>query len=127
MGATIRLDAEPRSVGHARRFCSATLEHLGVGGDLVDVCVLLVSELATNAVLHARTPFTVTIELDAVLRVEVHDDDPRPPHPRDYGPEASSGRGMHLVEALADGSGTVTDAEGGKSVWFEMTRPEMAG
>jgi len=128
VGDTIRLDAEPRSVGHARRFCSATLEGWGVAGELIDTCVLLVSELATNAVLHARTPFTVTIERRPALRVEVHDEDPRLPHPRDYGPEASSGRGLHLVEALAQSSGTVTHAAGGKSVWFELAwDPEMAG
>jgi anti-sigma regulatory factor (Ser/Thr protein kinase) len=127
VGDTIRLDAEPRSVGRARRFCSATLEGWGVTGELVDTCVLLVSELATNAVLHARTPFTVTIDRRPTLRVEVHDGDPRPPHTRDYGPEAASGRGLHLVEALAASSGTVTRSDG-KAVWFELTwDPEMAG
>ena len=127
MGDTIRLDAEPRSVGRARRFCSAALEGWGVSGEVADTCVLLVSELATNAVLHARTPFTVSIERDPTLRVEVHDGDPRPPHTRDYGPEAASGRGLHLVEALAHSSGTVTHA-GGKSVWFELAGDEeMAG
>lgn len=96
--------------------------------DVVDTCVLLVSELATNAVLHARTPFTVTVEQLPVLRVEVHDDDPRLPHARDYGPEAASGRGLHLVEALSQSSGTVTHPSGGKSVWFELAwSPEMAG
>jgi anti-sigma regulatory factor (Ser/Thr protein kinase) len=124
----IRLDAEPLSVGRARRFCSATLQGWGVATEVIETCVLLVSELATNAVLHARTPFTVTIESRRVLRVEVHDDDPRLPHARDYGPEASSGRGLHLVEALAQSSGTVTHSAGGKSVWFELAwDPEMAG
>ena len=128
MGDTIRLDAEPRSVGRARRFCSATLQGWGVAPDLVDTCVLLVSELATNAVLHARTPFSVMIERTPLLRVEVTDGDPRLPHARDYGPEASSGRGLQLVEALSQSSGTVTHAEGGKSVWFELAwDPEMAG
>jgi anti-sigma regulatory factor (Ser/Thr protein kinase) len=128
VGDTIRLDAEPRSVGRARRFCSATLEGWGVASEVVDTCVLLVSELATNAVLHARTPFTVTIDPRPVLRIEVHDDDPGLPHPRDYGPEASSGRGLHLLEALSESSGTVVDASGGKAVWFEVAwHPEMAG
>lgn len=118
---SIRLDAEPRSVGRARRFCAATLEAWGAGSEVVDTCVLLVSELSTNAILHARTPFTVTITREPVLRVEVLDGDPRLPHPRDYGPEASSGRGLHLVERLAHSSGTVLhEGRGGKSVWFEM-------
>ncbi len=127
MGDRIRLDAEPLSVGRARRFCTSTLRGWGATPDLVETCELLVSELATNAVLHARTPFTVMIERQPVLRVEVHDGDPRPPHPRDYGPEASSGRGLHLVEMLSQSSGTVTLPDGGKSVWFEMAwATEMA-
>lgn len=98
--------------------------------EVIDTCVLLVSELATNAVLHARTPFTVTIERDPELRVEVHDGDARLPHARDFGPESASGRGLQLVEALARRSGTVSDAGGGKSVWFELataTDQELAG
>ncbi|QYG92183.1 ATP-binding protein [Iamia sp. SCSIO 61187] len=120
MGDTIRLEAEPRSVGRARRFCAATLHGWGVRGPVVETCVLLVSELATNAVLHARTDFTVSIEREPRLRIEVCDGDPRLPHTRDFGPEAASGRGLHLVEALAVSSGTVTHPTGGKSVWFEL-------
>ncbi len=119
MGDSMRLDAEPRSVGRARRFCAATLAGWGVDAEVVDTCVLLVSELATNAVLHARTPFTVEIALDPVLRVEVHDGDRRLPHPRDYGVEAASGRGLHLVEALSVSSGTELSSSG-KAVWFEL-------
>lgn len=119
MGDTIRLDAEPMSVGRARRFASSTLEEWGVDADTVDTVVLLVSELATNAVLHARTPFTVVIDQIRGVRVEVHDGDPRPPHARDYGPDAASGRGLHLVEALATTSGTEVSARG-KAVWFEL-------
>ena len=120
MGDTIRLDAEPRSVGRARRFGAAPLEGWGLRRPLVETCVLLVSELATNAVLHARTEFTVSIEREPRLRIEVFDGDPRLPHARDFGPEAASGRGLHLVERLAVSSGTVTHATGGKSVWFEL-------
>lgn len=128
MADRIRLAAEPLSVGRARRFCTTTLRGWGVAAGTVDTCELLVSELATNALLHARTPFTVTIERHPVLRIEVHDADPRLPHPRDYGPEASSGRGLHLVERMAHSSGTVTLPSGGKAVWFEMAwDPEMAG
>lgn len=127
MGDTIRLDAEPKSVGRARRFCSATLQAWGVRAPVVDTCVLLVSELATNAVLHARTEFTVSIDLDPRLRVEVFDGDARLPHARDFGPAAASGRGLHLVETLAVSSGTVTHATGGKSVWFELPWGEERG
>jgi len=115
----INLDADPASVGRARLFCATTLEGWGADTELVATCSLLVSELASNAVLHARTPFTVALEHRERLRVEVLDGDPRPPHPCDYRVDALSGRGLHLVEALARASGTTTSA-GGKSVWFEL-------
>lgn len=132
MGDTITLEAVPRSVGRARRFCTSTLTELGAPPDIVSTCVLLVSELATNVVLHARTPFTVSIELDPQLRVEVRDGDPRMPHPREYSIEAASGRGLRLVRTLSRSSGAERSAEG-KMVWFELdwrgtpARPHQAG
>ena len=81
----------------------------------------VVSELATNAVLHARTPFTVALELGAdSLRVEVSDRSLRRPQPRAYGEDATTGRGLALLEALAGATGVeVTD--GGKTGWCELT------
>lgn len=117
--ARTRLDPDPQSVSQARRFCSTTLTGWGADPELVSNCVLLVSELATNAVLHAGTPFTVTIERAERLRVEIADADPRHPQSRDYGLHAMSGRGLHLVEAIARASGSVT-VDGGKAVWFEL-------
>lgn len=119
VGTRIRLDAEPRSVGQARRFCATTLEGWGADPDLVATCVLLVSELATNAVLHAGTPFRVSIERTRRLRIAVDDEDPRMPHIRDYSADSMSGRGLHLVEALARSSGA-RRVGGGKTVWFEI-------
>jgi anti-sigma regulatory factor (Ser/Thr protein kinase) len=119
VGTRISLDVDPRSVGQARRFCAATLDGWGADPDLVSTCVLLVSELATNAVLHARTAFTVSIERGERLRIEVDDGDPRMPHARDYSLDAMSGRGLHLVEALSRASGAQRHGEG-KTVWFEV-------
>lgn len=119
MGTRISLDADPRSVGQARRFCAATLDGWGADPELVSTCVLLVSELATNAVLHARTAFSVAIERHSALRIEVDDGDPRMPHARDYSLDAMSGRGLHLVEALSQASGAHRSGEG-KTVWFEV-------
>lgn len=125
MRTRIDLDADPESVGRARRFCATTLEGWGADPDLASTCVLLVSELATNAVLHARTSFVVTIERGERLRVAVDDGDPRLPHARDCGLEALSGRGLHLVEALARTSGAEV-APTGKTVWFEVDwTPQM--
>jgi anti-sigma regulatory factor (Ser/Thr protein kinase) len=119
VGTGIRLDADPRSVGRARRFCASTLDEWGAAADTVTTCVLLVSELATNAVLHAHSGFTVRMEQGDALRVEVDDDDPRLPQVRDYRVDSASGRGMRMVRALARASGA-TATSAGKTVWFEL-------
>lgn len=120
----VRLPAHATSVRVARRFVGAVLEELvsAQEGDLVETALLLVSELATNAVLHARTPFRIVIDVDAgCVRVEVHDGSPVLPARRPYTVTASTGRGIAIVHDLAaeDGAERVG---GGKVVWFELSR-----
>lgn len=119
MAESIHLAAEPSSVGQARRFCTAVLESWGADDDLVITCALLVSELATNAVLHARTPFSVRLHRRGVVRVEVCDESPHLPHSGDVDVDSPSGRGLRMVEGLSTTSGT-TALTDGKSVWFEL-------
>lgn len=84
---------------------------------------LLVTELVTNAVLHAHTPITVTLETrGAALRMSVADTNPRLPVVRESGPDATTGRGLHLVEMLAQHWG-LEEREGGKAVWCELVAP----
>jgi anti-sigma regulatory factor (Ser/Thr protein kinase) len=86
-----------------------------------ELAELLVSELVTNAVLHART--TITLEITAVpdgVRVGVLDGAARGPRPRDFSLEATTGRGLTLVESLASAWGTNPTADG-KQVWFELS------
>ena len=87
---------------------------------------LVVSELATNAVLHARTPYEVRMELGQdVVRIEVHDGVGRPPVRRYFSDEATSGRGLRLVEELSVAWGV--DLKGkGKTVWAEMSTVDPA-
>lgn len=86
----------------------------------------LVSEVVTNAIIHARTPFRVRVATgDRAIRVSVHDASPANPVKRDYGPNHPTGRGLHIVEALADRWGVAPDGEG-KVVWFEVDRSETA-
>jgi anti-sigma regulatory factor (Ser/Thr protein kinase) len=115
----LRLPPEPSSAGAARRFVAAALD---AGGEVAELAVLLVSELASNAVLHARTPFEVVVHVDeGHLRVEVSDLDSRLPSLRTYARESITGRGLHMVAASADRWGF--DAQpGGKVVWFECNR-----
>ena len=91
------------------------LEH-----DLHDA-VLLVSELTTNAITHARSGFELAVSLtDQHLRVEVTDADPGIPQVQWVPAGATSGRGLLIVETLADAWGVTPLEGGGKTVWFEL-------
>jgi len=81
---------------------------------------LLVSEIATNAVLHARSAFRVVVHRSTRrLHVEIFDDSPEPPTVKAHSVEAPTGRGMRIVDALATRWGVHQDGTG-KSVWFEL-------
>lgn len=119
------LEPDTASAGEARRFVDTILEQWDCQALLDDV-QLLVSELVTNAVVHAGSDAQVAVRLlpDA-LRIEVVDREPEPlPAPkRPSRPDAESGRGLFLVEQLAAAWG-VEPFDGGKSVWFEVARPD---
>ena len=93
---------------------------------LEETAVLLVSELVTNAVRHARGTDVISLELETGgiwLRIEVQDADPRWPQPRTPGGFDESGFGFVLVDALA-GKWGVRETATGKAVWAELdTRP----
>lgn len=113
------LPAEPASAGTARRFIVEALHRLRCDA-LADIAELLVSELVTNAVLHARTDVSVRVRVEgASLRVEVGDASTQPVTRRSFGPHATTGRGLELVSALASRWGAET-ADHGKKVWFEL-------
>ena len=86
----------------------------------IDDSTLLVSELVTNAILHARSPIDLVVrKVRTAVRVEVYDEGSglaRPLHPE---LDAAAGRGLGLVEAVATRWG-VDEAEVGKTVWFEI-------
>jgi anti-sigma regulatory factor (Ser/Thr protein kinase) len=108
----------PSSAPAARRFVAS----LALTGDeeLSQRLSTLVSELATNAILHARTAFTVhASRADGVIRVAVSDESDEPPVLRGYDNTQPTGRGLHFVEALSDRWGYTSRARG-KTVWFEL-------
>ena len=89
---------------------------------LEETAVLLVSELVTNSVRHARDSEAITLELEAAgtwLRIEVTDADPRWPQPRTPAGFDGSGFGLMLVDALA-GKWGVRETGIGKAVWAEL-------
>ena len=116
-----KLPSDPSAVPAARRFVSQAVTHQGGHGAMLDKTQLLVTELTTNAVVHANSPIRLSVmpEPDHV-RVEVRDDAPCPLGPPTRPePDAESGRGLWLVDALATTWG-VNGNERGKTVWFEV-------
>ena len=87
----------------------------------LEQALLVVSELVTNAVLHAETPCELQLDVtDGRLRVEVRDSDTRPPVRRLAPTDGvASGRGLRMMQAMGDGWGVVDDADG-KVVWWEL-------
>lgn len=118
--AELSLSASPASVGEARGFVVGTLEEWDVP-DLAWAAGQVVSELATNAVIHAGTPFTVALALEgAALRIDVRDGSRRMPRQRHYGLDATTGRGLALVGALSREWG-IEPYPPGKTVWCVVT------
>ena len=109
------------SAGAARRFVADALAGAGVERDVVDLAELLTSEIVTNAVVHARSMAEVGVDrVGDAVRVEVLDVAPSLPHVRHVPPEATAGRGLAIVEALANRWGVEPRGESGKVVWFEL-------
>jgi anti-sigma regulatory factor (Ser/Thr protein kinase) len=121
----VNLAPDPKSASVARAFVRRELTDV-CPPDLVDVAELLVSELVTNAVLHARTPLRVDLDSGPRgVRVAVTDGSSTLPRVRDHTPGASTGRGLQMVASLADAWGTDLDGEG-KTVWFELSPAGLA-
>ncbi|MFI5101145.1 MAG: ATP-binding protein [Actinomycetes bacterium] len=114
------LSADPEQVAEARRLVAGYLHDRGE--DDGEVAVLLVSELVTNAILYGRAPLELRAHTEgSALRVEVRDQEPAsPPVLRgDVDLAEVGGRGLQLVDTLADRWGWAAE-EQGKVVWFEL-------
>jgi len=107
------------TVGMPRQARHAVAERLGPHPRRDDV-LLCVSEVVTNAVLHARSPREMTVTRDGDrLTVEVVDGDATPPVRRDHDPTAPTGRGLLILDRLTTRWGT-RPTDHGKTVWFEF-------
>jgi hypothetical protein len=117
---TAEFPAERGSPGCARRLVVAALQEWGCGGALVDDAALVVTELASNVVLHAGTPLSISVRvLDSMLHVAVCDG---------VSPHASGSdgwmtpqplHGLDLIDAISTRWG-VECVPGGKVVWAEL-------
>jgi len=118
---TMTLPAAHQAVRMARHATSDALAAWRLA-HMEETAVLLVSELVTNAVRHARGTHAIALELQADrswLRIEVQDGDPRWPQPRTPAGFDESGFGFVLVDALA-GKWGVRETAAGKAVWAEL-------
>jgi hypothetical protein len=117
----VTLPAATDSVPAARRFVREALTGLDAAGACEDA-VALVSEVATNAVIHARTPYTIAVSrVGDTVRVGVHDLSAVIPRRRAYGVDATTGRGLRLIATLSSRWG-IDAKTPGKVVWFEVPR-----
>jgi anti-sigma regulatory factor (Ser/Thr protein kinase) len=120
----LRLDPLGESVAIARRYVRDAVLALG-HEHLLDSAVLGVSELVTNACLHARTALTVVVAAAHPhgVRITVTDGSPTLPTQRRHGRTAATGRGLRLLDTF--GRWGVESAPEGKAVWFEpVEQPE---
>jgi serine phosphatase RsbU (regulator of sigma subunit)/anti-sigma regulatory factor (Ser/Thr protein kinase) len=112
------LEPHPQTPGRARRLIRQALHRWDLD-DQSDAAELLVSEIVTNAVRYAERPITLRLLRTDVLRCEVGDDAPLLPRMRHAAPEEEGGRGLYLVNRMAQRWGA-TRLGAGKVVWFEL-------
>jgi len=117
-GATRTFAFSREAPAAARRFAVATLGAWGAG-DLADDAALVVTELAANAIVHARSAFTVVLSAhDDLLRISVRDASPL----AGAGPRAAPLHGLGAVDALASRWGVESLGNAGKTVWVDLHR-----
>lgn len=121
--AVIDLPHELSSVSRARAFVRARSAEWGIGEPLDDA-LLVVSELAANALTHAGSSYRVRLSAtEQALRIEVDDDGAGTPEPQPLSETDEHGRGLYLVSALATSWGMGAAEGGGKRVWAELALP----
>lgn len=115
---SLSLELEPRldAARHARELVAAVCARWR-REDLAESASVAVTELVNNAVVHAGTPITVEVRLDAdELLVAVRDRSTEPPRPREAAPTSYGGRGLMLLDAVSSRWGCTPEADG-KVVW----------
>ncbi|GAC1445824.1 MAG: ATP-binding protein [Mycobacteriales bacterium] len=122
----VRLEPEARAAGLARQVVRTTLQRWRLM-DLADSMALAASELVSNALLHGRPPLSVTLRRrPRDVRLDVHDGSPVEPalDPGVAAEDATSGRGLQIVAALAASVGCEQIPNDGKRIYATFTRPQ---
>ncbi|MFI5756169.1 ATP-binding protein [Streptomyces sp. NPDC051569] len=125
----LEVGPDPSEVGRARRWARSRLAGSGIGDDepVAETLILLISELVTNAVVHTGCPAVLRMLFGAgaaeagTVRVEVADASASPPRPRHAEGDDTNGRGLELVDGLADRWGWQPEGAG-KRIWCEVDR-----
>lgn len=119
----LEVGADPAEVGRARRWARSRLVGSGIKDDepIAETLILLISELVTNAVVHTGCPAVLRMLFGETVRVEVADSSNCPPRPRHAEGDDTNGRGLELVDGLADRWGWQPEGAG-KSIWCEVDR-----
>lgn len=116
----LHLSPEPASPGKARTFVRDLMVEWGLEGEVVEDAELLVSELVTNAIIHARTGATVEVSrYDGAVEFAVSDESVRPVQLRRPSVEAVTGRGIYFLDRLAP-DWEVEPTSNGKRVRFSL-------
>ena len=116
------------AIAPARHWARERLSESGIDDGRLELLVLLVSELVTNAVAHADPPVVLRVHVDEErTRVEVTDGVREVPVVRDPPPTALGGRGVMFVDRLSSSWGTCDEeGEAAKAVWFELRHDDVS-
>ena len=124
MTSTRKFRCQPEAVTAARMYVRDLLS--GQPPEVVQAAELLTSELAANSIRHARSEFEVAIDSRDPIRIEVSDNGEGRPKVLNPPPRIPTGRGMQIVERIADAWG-IRPTVDGKTVWFTLSPVRMQG
>ena len=135
LSAELVLPPDVTSVGLGRKFVRDTVSDWGLE-NLLDTAVLLTSEVITNSVLHARTQIVLSLRsANGTVSISVHDGSQHLPRPRSHSVDATTGRGLELLDRLAqewhvdresDGKTLTFTVGGGVDPWAEFSGPDWS-
>jgi anti-sigma regulatory factor (Ser/Thr protein kinase) len=117
------LTSEPRSIRVARHFLASIVRELDLPAETISIAELALSEIVTNAVVHGDPPIRVHVDATSTrLEVSVSDASPVQPRADETRLDATGGRGLAIVAAVAGDWGCEPDPHGpGKRIWFSVS------